>query len=51
MPDAPGQDKSTVLDDKRDIFDFEAEAAPILQALVGRSLEQARIEVIETYEV
>ena len=33
-----------------DLFDFNLEVEPILQVLVGKSLEQARIEVIETYE-
>jgi hypothetical protein len=33
-----------------DLFDFDLEVEPILQVLVGKSLEQARIEVIETYE-
>lgn len=33
-----------------DLFDFNLEVEPILQVLVGKSLEQARIEVIEGYE-
>ena len=33
-----------------ELFDFNLEVAPILQVLVGKSLEQARIEVIEEYE-
>ena len=32
------------------MFDFNLEVEPILQVLVGKSLEQARIEVIEQYE-
>ena len=33
------------------MFDFELEAEPILQVLVGKALEDAQIEVIEEYEV
>jgi len=33
-----------------ELFDYELEVEPILQVLVGKSLEQARIEVIEQYE-
>lgn len=33
-----------------EIFDFETEAEPILQVLVGRSIECSRIELIEEYE-
>ena len=33
-----------------DLFDFNLEVEPILQVLVGKSLEQARIEVIEAHE-
>ena len=33
-----------------DLFDFNLEVEPILQVLVGKSLEQARIEVIERHE-
>ena len=32
------------------MFDYENEVEPILQVLVGKSIEQARIEVIEGYE-
>ena len=32
------------------MFDFNLEVEPILQVLVGKSLEQARIEVIESHE-
>jgi hypothetical protein len=33
-----------------DLFDFDLEVEPILQVLVGKSLELARIEVIEAFE-
>jgi len=32
------------------MFDYENEVEPILQVLVGKSIEHARIEVIEDYE-
>ena len=32
------------------MFDYNLEVEPILQVLVGKSLEQAQIEVIEDYE-
>lgn len=32
------------------LFDYENEVEPILQVLVGKSIEHARIEVIEEYE-
>lgn len=51
-PALKGRDKSSQVQDKIDpeLFDFNLEVAPILQVLVGKSLEQARIEVIEEYE-
>lgn len=33
-----------------ELFDFNNEVEPILQVLVGKSIEHARIEVIEEYE-
>jgi len=52
VPDAPGLDKETFMDERRDpdLFDFNAEVEPILQVLVGKTLEHARIEVIEEHE-
>jgi radial spoke head protein 3 len=52
VPDSPGHDKSTVLNDRQDpdLFDFNAEVEPILQVLIGKSLELSKIEVIEEYE-
>lgn len=32
------------------MFDFDNEVEPILQVLVGKSIEHARIEVIEEFE-
>ena len=48
VPDPDGVDKSTEL---RDMFDFNAEVEPLLQVLVGKTLEHARIEVLEDYEL
>jgi hypothetical protein len=52
VPDDAGHDKATYLNDRTDpdLFDYELEVEPILQVLVGKSLEHARIEVIEEYE-
>lgn len=49
VPELDGVDKQNQLDTKS-IFDFEAEARPILQVLVGKSLDQAQVEVIEEWE-
>jgi hypothetical protein len=52
VPQPRGLDKWTNLDDRKDedLFDFNLEAEPILQVLVGKALELARIEVIEVFE-
>jgi len=39
-----------VFDKDDDLFDFELEAEPILEVLIGKALENARMEVIEEYE-
>ena len=48
--DEDGHDKSTMLKDKDELFDFNLESEPLLQVLCGKALEQARVEVIEDYE-
>lgn len=52
IPNKEGDDKFTVMNDRADpdLFDFDVEVEPILQVLVGKSLEHARIEVIEDDE-
>ena len=50
IPDPEGNDKVTMLDDREELFDFNSEVEPILQVLIGKSLELARIEVIEDHE-
>jgi hypothetical protein len=39
-----------VNDRDNDLFDFELEAEPVLQVLVGKALELAQIEAIEAFE-
>jgi hypothetical protein len=39
-----------VNDRDKDLFDFELEAEPILQVLVGKAIELAQIESIEEFE-
>ena len=51
IPDEEGTDRAIqVKNVDPDLFDFNLEVEPILQVLVGKSLEQARIEVIENHE-
>lgn len=50
VPDPEGHDKVTMLVDREELFDFNAEVEPILQVLIGRTLELSKIEVIEDYE-
>ena len=51
IPNPEGDNKVTqIFDRDPDLFDYENEVEPILQVLVGKSIEHARIEVIEEYE-
>ena len=52
VPLPKGRDKTTQVQDLIDpeLFNFEQEVEPILQVLVGKSLELARIEVLEADE-
>ena len=51
IPNPEGEAKTTqIFDGDADLFDYENEVEPILQVLVGKSIEHARIEVIEQYE-
>ena len=51
VPNPEGDLKHIQVNDKDDdLFDFELEAEPILQVLVGKALELAQIEAIETFE-
>ena len=51
IPNPEGEIKATqIFDEDPDLFDYENEVEPILQVLVGKSIEHARIEVIEEHE-
>lgn len=52
IPHEKGKDKQTQVQDRIDpeLFNFDVEVMPILQVLVGKSLELARIECIEEHE-
>jgi hypothetical protein len=51
IPNPEGDDKATqIFEGDPLLFDFENEVEPILQVLVGKSIELARIEVIEDHE-
>ena len=51
VPDQEGNDKAIQLNDiEQGLFDFDMEVEPILQVIVGKALEHARIEVIEGHE-
>lgn len=48
-PLPPGVDVATQIDDL-ELFDFQLEVEPILQVLVGKTVEQAQIELREEDE-
>ena len=51
IPNPEGELKATqIFDGDPDLFDYENEVEPILQVLVGKAIEHARIEVIEEFE-
>ncbi|KRW98192.1 hypothetical protein PPERSA_03394 [Pseudocohnilembus persalinus] len=50
MPKKDGIDKETQIWDG-DLFDFDYEVQPILQVLIGKTLEQSRMEVLEEEEL
>ena len=49
MENAKGVDQEVQVED-HELFDFELEVEPILQVLVGKAWENARVEVIEEWE-
>ncbi|XP_050593057.1 radial spoke head protein 3 homolog [Bombus affinis] len=49
-PDKVGQDASTQIE-PGELFDFDFEVQPILETLVGKTIEQALIEVLEEEEI
>ena len=50
VPGKTGQDNSTQIFEG-DLFDFDIEVKPILELLVGKTMEQALIEVLEEEEL
>jgi radial spoke head protein 3 len=51
VPNPEGDPKLIQVNDRdNDLFDFELEAEPVLQVLVGKALELAQIEAIEAFE-
>lgn len=50
IPIKKGIDMETQIEDD-ELFDFDTEVEPILQVLVGKSVEQGRMEVIEEDEI
>ena len=50
IPNEEGQDEETQIEDG-DLFDFDTEVDPILEVIVGKSLEHARMEVLEEFEI
>lgn len=49
MENEKGVDQEVQVNDK-ELYDFELEVEPILQVLVGKACENARVEVIEEWE-
>ena len=50
IPNEDGVTESTQIEDG-DLFDYDSEVDPILEVIVGKSLEHARMEVLEEYEI
>ena len=50
IPNEDGVVRSTQIEDG-DLFDYDTEVEPILEVIVGKSLEHARMEVLEEYEI
>ena len=50
MPTKIGLDKATMIE-QGDLFDFDLEVEPILEVLVGKTLEQSMLEVLEEEEL
>ena len=50
IPNEEGVDEETQIEDG-DLFDFDIEVDPILEVIVGKTLEHARMEVLEEFEI
>ena len=51
MPRKRGVDKKTLTEDNEFIFTFDIDVQPILSVLCGKTLEHARMEVLEECEL
>jgi hypothetical protein len=51
IPRKTGVDRSTQVDDVRELFDFDAEVAPILEVIIHKTLEQSLFELSGEYEL
>lgn len=49
VPLPKGRDEGTQIE-KWELLDYDNEVEPVLQVLVGRTLSQSRIELIENWE-
>ncbi|XP_017790137.1 PREDICTED: LOW QUALITY PROTEIN: radial spoke head protein 3 homolog B [Habropoda laboriosa] len=49
-PDKVGEDRGTQIE-PGDLFDFDLEVQPMLEVLVGKTMEQALIEILEEEEI
>lgn len=50
VPKPRGDDKGTVIEE-REMFEFESSVEPILQVLIGKSMEQGLLEVLQEEEL
>ena len=50
MPAKSGEDRSTQIEEG-ELFDFDTEVEPILEVLVGKTLERSMMEVLEEEEL
>jgi len=50
VPKPQGEDKGTLIDEM-EMFDFEASVEPILQVLIGKSMEQGLLEILQEEEL
>jgi hypothetical protein len=51
IPRKTGVDRSTQVDDVRELFDFDAEVAPILEVIVHKTIEQSLFELSAEHEL
>lgn len=51
LPVKDGNDKETQIWDDGELFNFDYEVEPILQVLIGKTLETSRLEVLEEEEL